>query len=233
MAMALMMSIMGAFGLVFIGLSSLGTSTQSFTQSQTTTRITVRVLAADLRSADPLLLTPTSFTGDSHGISTTGAQGSNGTDVIAMYEANDTYSPCRTQSAPTNSSLPSNFESQPVAANVIWAYDPGPGSNAATLTRYSYCPLNTPAWTAGFRMKNVSDLSGTMFTESQDSSSPLNQATTPSSTTLLNQAAPACASSLTVLATVKPTHSTVGFTISVTVALPNQAGVAASACVGP
>lgn len=228
---AAMLVVVGGFLYVNVQFSQSSTNTQQLTQSAGSVRNTVRVLEADLRSADPLLLVPTSFTADPNGSSNAGSFGTTSTDIVAMYEAVDLYASCPGQTTTTTSStLPTAFEAQVFAANVIWAYDPGPGSQAHTLTRYSYCPTSA-AWAVDMRLRLVSDQKATMFTVSQGSGTPQAQIPNPSSTSVPNQATPVCGSSVNVAVTVQtPKTQPTPFIVQVAVMLPNQPPVAPEAC---
>lgn len=202
------------------------TSTRTLTFSQENVHTVLRILEADVRSADPLLLVPSSFTADPSGSSAVGANGTNPVDVIAMQEDNDAFSACSGASSTTSTSLPSPFLSTPTSANVIWAYSPTTG----TLSRYSYC-TSSATWTAGMTLTHLANATQTMFQAAQDgATSVLPQAPTPSPTTVTNQGAPLCGESLLIVLVDKARSQSIPFVIRQSVQLPNQTGVEEQEC---
>ncbi|HLI44240.1 MAG TPA: hypothetical protein VKU92_07200 [Acidimicrobiales bacterium] len=235
----LLMSIfLGAFFALYVNFAKSSVNTVNYSEQQGQVRNVVRVLDADLRSADPLTLVPASFlsavTLPSATVTSPGANDATPTDVIAMYEVDDRYDPCPTSSS-TTTTVPTPYESSHFAANVVWAYD----SSTGTLTRYSFVPANsgstgickTGGWIAGMSLADVVNANGTMFAISQGSSS-LTQATTPTSTTIPNQAAPVCGVSVTVTLSLdaKSTGQQIPLHVRSTVPLPNEPALLAQAC---
>lgn len=239
-SLALLTIIMGAFFLVYFSFAGSSTNTVNYSQEQGTVRNAVRILEADLRSSDPLTVVPSSFTSavtlPSGTVTSSGTNGTTPTDVIAMYENNDLYAACPTTTT-TTTTVPSPFLSTPYSANVVWAYN----STAATLTRYSYVAANSGAsssvcktggWiTDGVTLSHVVNSHGTMFTISQGGSA-LTQATTPTSTTVTNQAAAACGTSVSVQIVDKNTKQgqQFSFVVQTTVPLSNQTALQTQAC---
>src|SRR5690348_14587753 len=84
-AMFSMMVLIGGFIYVNLQFSESSTNTQQLTQGAGAARNIVRALEADLRSANPLLLVPSSFTADPNGSSNSGPNGTTPTDIVAMY----------------------------------------------------------------------------------------------------------------------------------------------------
>lgn len=229
-AMVLLAIVMTTFFLAFEAFVGSSTDTIHLSIAQGTARNTMRILEADLRSANPLLLVPASFTEDPNGVSSSGASATSPTDVVAMAEDDDLYSPCPSGASPGPVNLPAPYLAQPVGANVVWAYDPGPGPNADTLTRYSYCPADTPIWVAGPVLRDVVQPSATMFTVSQATATPSAQVTSPSTTVVANQASPVCGSSVDVQVTVTARGQRTALRLAVTIPLPNQAAMRTTAC---
>ncbi len=224
--MAILLIVMGAFLSLFGAFSSSASNSRTLTAGQENAHTTLRILQADLRSADPLLLVPSSFTLDPSGSSAVGANGTSGVDVVAMYETVDTYNPCSTATTTTTTTttLPSPFLSSAFAPNVIWAYSPAAG----TLTRYSLC---SATWTPVVSLSNLANPTQPMFQVAQDGSSASSpQTTTTSVTTVPNQAAPSCGSSIAVYFKVKAQAQATAFTVRLNVPLPNQTGVVSQAC---
>lgn len=190
----------------------------------------MRILEADVRSADPLLVVPSSFTLDPSppAVTSSGTAGTTPTDVIAMQESQATFSPCSNPPPATVGTVPSPFLPSPMSANLIWAYDPTNHS----LTRYSYCANDSPpAWEPGIKLLDVVDPAGTMFQVHQDLTTYSGtQATTPPSTTVVNQAAPACATSLGIDVTTRSNGQAISYAVDLAVSLPNQGAVEVQAC---
>jgi hypothetical protein len=190
----------------------------------------MRILEADVRSADPLLVVPSSFTLDPSppAVTSSGTTGTTPTDVIAMQESQATFSPCTNPPPATAGTVPSPFLPSPTSANLIWAYDP----TTHSLTRYSYCANDSPpAWEPGIDLLDVVDPAGTMFQVHQDVATYSGtQATTPSSTTVVNQAAPACATSLGIDVTTRSNGQAISYSVELAVSLPNQGAVEVQAC---
>jgi prepilin-type N-terminal cleavage/methylation domain-containing protein len=212
-SMAIILVIVAAFAFLYLALSSSATDTGYLSQSQGTVRNVVRVLEADLRSADPLLLVPSSFTADPNGPANT--------DVVALYTPDDRYSPC---TRTTGSSIPpSPFVAQTFTANVIWAYDPV----ARTLTRYSYC---SGAWTPAMTLSNTATQRATpsMFTPSQDTGSGT-QVAIPTAT-IVNQSTPVCATSVTISIQVQAKGQSTVFRTRTAVPLENAASATGFGC---
>lgn len=229
--MVILLVVVSILATIYGPLASQSTNTTDFSQNQGRARNVLRVLEADLRSADPLLLVPSSFTADPNGSSNSGTYGTGPTDIIAMYETNDRYSPCPVQAVTsTSAAVPTPFEQQPFAANVIWAFDPGPGADTGTLVRYSYCPQSSPAWSPGIDLRDVVNAGGTMFSLSQGTTPPSQQLPTPSSTTIPNQTSPACGSVMNVFLTLSSRGERTPFILRVAVDLPNQGAVQPGAC---
>lgn len=235
-AMALLLVVMASFFVLYGILSGAASNVVPFSQEQGTVRNVMRALEADLRSADPLVLVPSSFTADPNGVTNPGPSGTGPTDVVAMYEEKDSFSPCGSSSTTTTTtvasstttqpSVPQSYVAGPTSANVIWAFDP----TTQILTRYSYCASGlSSGWVAGISLPNLRNSSGTMFQVAQDNTSST-QITTPTSTTVPNQAAPVCGTSITVVITVKTKQEQTPFRARVVVPLTNQPAVAAQAC---
>jgi type II secretory pathway pseudopilin PulG len=208
--------------------SSTAADSRALSVSQERVHTVMRVLEADVRSANPLLLVPSSFTLDPTAVTSSGASGTTPTDVIAMYETTDSFSPCTHRVSNPSGTVPSPFLPSAVGANVIWAYNPG----AHTLTRYSYCAADTsPAWKQSLVLFNVVNAKGTMFTISQNGASVVGtQTQTPTTTTVTNQAAPVCGTSLTISVRTKARTQVIPYAVQLAVALPNETGVEAQAC---
>lgn len=228
--MSILLIVTAIVAMIYGPLSSQATNTTDLAQNQGRVRNVVRVLEADLRSADPLLLVPSSFTADPDGTSNSGLYGTKATDIVAMYEPTDRYSPCPGSPPSTSSAVPTPFEESPFAANVIWAYDPGPGANAGTLIRYSYCAGSSSPWTPGVVLRDLVNASASMFTLAQTSSPLSLQSPTPTSTTIPNQSAPACGRVMQVYLQVRSSAERTPYTIRAAVDLPNQVAVQSGAC---
>ena len=214
-SLSLILVVMGGFFSLFFALTGAANTVGVSTRLQENTRNVVRVLEADVRSADPLTLVPSSFPNDPTGTSNAGPNGTSPTDVIAMYEVSDRYSPCRTTS--TVPAVQSPFQILPVAANLVWAFDPV----ARSLTRYSYCANS--GWTAGMSLPDVVDAGATMFRAAQDTNAtPLAQQPLPTSTVVANQSTPVCGVSLAVVVSVKPPRQANSFTVRASLPLENQ-----------
>lgn len=227
-AMAIMLVIMAAFFALYFGLSGSASNTVAYSHQQSNVRNVMRVLEADLRSADPLTLVPATFTSDPNGSSAVGTSGTTSTDIVAMYEAKDRYSPCSGGSTTTNSNYqsPSPFVASAFMANVIWAYDPVAG----TLTRYSDC---SGSWTAGMELGDVTTAAKTMFTASSvySSQTQITSVPTISGTTMVGQVAPLCGTSVRAVIKVSNKGQQIPFRVRVVVPLPNQTAVQSEACV--
>ncbi len=228
--MSILLIVTAIVAMIYGPLSSQATNTTNLAQNEGRVRNVVRVLEADLRSADPLLLVPSSFTADPDGTSNPGSYGTSPTDIVAMYEPTDRYSPCPGSPPSSSSAVPTPFEEQPFAANVIWAYDPGPGANAGTLIRYSYCAASSSPWTPGVELRDVVNAPASMFTLAQTSSPPALQSQTPTSTTIPNQAAPACGRVERIYIQVRSSAERTPYTIRSAIDLPNQVAVQTGAC---
>ena len=240
-SMSILLVVMGSFIGVYFGFSGSSTNTVSYSHEQGTARNVMLVLEADLRSADPLTLVPSSFTSAESlppgTVTSSGTYGVSSTDVIAMHEDSDAYSPCPTTTT-TTTTVPSPFLSSPFAANVVWAYDRADG----VLTRYSYVTpdpnaasstCQTGGWLAGMTLDHVTNAAGTMFTVSQNASVLRTQATTPSTPTVANEAAAACGTSARVVIMLqdRSVGQQFSFRIETTVPLPNETAVSGQACV--
>jgi Tfp pilus assembly protein PilW len=213
--------VLGVFLLSFTDLNNSATNATGFSQQQGQVRDAMRIMESDIRSSDPLLLVPSSFTLDSNGSSNVGTNGTSATDIIAMYSTDDVFSPCFT--GPTPGEI-SPFQTTPPAANLIWAYDPV----AKTLTRYSYC---SGAWTADYKLSNLANAAKTMFQASQQPGATLQtQTATPSPTTVTNQGAPVCGVNLTVSISAKIKGNTSPFKTHVTIELQNQGSFSGEGC---
>jgi prepilin-type N-terminal cleavage/methylation domain-containing protein len=247
-AMAILLVIMASFYTLFFGFWGSSRNSISLSQEQGTVRNTVRILSADLRSADPLTLVPSTFTSavslPAGTVTDPGTTGTNPTDVIAMYENTDRYAPCATST--TTTSVPTPFSSSTFQANVVWAYNWKKG----TLTRYSYVAADSKAstatcraggWLRGPSLSDVVNSVGTMFTVSQScslttttstSTCPQSQASSPSTTTASNNnpAAAWCGNTVNIFIKSKQSGQTGTFSISEAVPLPNQASVTSEAC---
>ncbi|MHB1510490.1 MAG: PilW family protein [Acidimicrobiales bacterium] len=228
--MSILLIVTAIVAMIYGPLSSQATNTTNLAQNEGRVRNVVRVLEADLRSADPLLLVPSSFTADPDGTSASGTYSTSPTDIVAMYEPTDRYSPCPAPPPSTSSAVPTPFEESPFAANVIWAYDPGPGANAGTLIRYSYCPSSSSLWTPGLVLRDVVNAPATMFALTQTSLPLSLQSPTPTSTTIPNQAAPACGRVERIYIQVRSRAERTPYTIRATIDLPNQVAVQPGAC---
>lgn len=240
-SMSILLVVMGSFIGVYFGFSGSSTNTVTYSHEQGTARNVMLVLEADLRSADPLTLVPTSFTSavslPSGTVTSSGLYGTAPTGVIAMYENSDAYSPCPTTTTTTTTTVPSPFLSNPFSANVVWAYDRADG----VLTRYSYVApepnaasstCKTGGWLAGMTLDHVANAAGSMFTVSQNASSLRTQVSTPSSTTVANQAAASCGRSVKVFITLldKTAGQQFSFRLETTVPLPNEKAVTGQVC---
>jgi hypothetical protein len=239
--MTILLIIMAAFFLMYFAFAQSGANTLSYAHQQGEVRSVVRILEADLRSADPLTTVPASFTSavtlPAGTVTSGGTTGTSPTDVIAMYTTDDRYSPCAAGTT-TTTAVPSPFLSSPFSANVVWAYN----SAAQTLTRYSYVTPNSSAstticknggWIAdGVVLDDVTNAHGTMFTISQSTSLADPQATVPTSTTVPNQAAPACGAAVSILISVqnKSVGEQLAFSERTSLPLPNQIAVQGQAC---
>lgn len=212
---------------LFHAFSSSAADSRTLSVSEERLHGVMRILEADVRSADPLLVVPASFTLDPSPPAIT-SSGTTGTDVIAMQESQATFSPCANPPPATAGTVPSPFLPSPTGANLIWAYDP----TTHSLTRYSYCANdNPPAWEPGTSLLDVVNPAGTMFQVHQDVAAYSGtQATTPSSTTVVNQAAPACATSLGIDVTTRASGQAISYSIELAVSLPNQGAVEVQAC---
>lgn len=223
-AMTLIVAVMAAFFLIFLSFSRSATSTRQYTQQQQASLGVLRVMQADVRSANPLVLVPSSFTLDPNGT----APG----QVVALDEVNDRFSPCRPAAPVPNPApvTPFTVSTTSIVANLVWAYDPGPrlsggpaDPNAGTLIRYSYCPGDTPVWQRSLVLGNVVGNTGTtIFTVSQDVSGGLPQATIPPATTIANQSVPVCANSLRIVVQARASAQAPVFTFATAVPLENQ-----------
>lgn len=239
--MTILLIIMAAFFLMYFAFAQSGANTLSYAHQQGEVRSVVRILEADLRSADPLTTVPASFTSavtlPAGTVTSGGTTGTSPTDVIAMYTTDDRYSPCPAGTT-TTTAVPSPFLSSPFSANVVWAYN----STAETLTRYSYVTPDSSAstmicknggWIAdGVVLDDVINAPGTMFTISQGSSPAESQATVPASTTVTNEAAPACGATVSVLISVqnKSVGEQLDYSERTSLPLPNQTAVQGQAC---
>jgi type II secretory pathway pseudopilin PulG len=232
----LIVSMMAGVFVMYFGFSTSAASTNQYTQEQEQTLTVARVLQADVRSADPLLLVPSSFGLDPNGISVSGGSGTSATDVIALYEVNDRYSPCRPATAASDPPPYTPFQSPPIAANVVWAYDPGgagPDPDAGTLVRYSYC-ASTSSWLPSEVLSHVVNGAGAAsapFQVSQDTSpTPATQLTIPASTTVVNQSVPVCGSALQIVVEDQLSKQAPVFTFRASGPLENQADFGFVAC---
>ncbi len=238
--LVLMLVIMGSFFFMYFGFASSGVSTVKFSEEQGQVRNVERILESDIRSADPLTLLPSSFDSTTllggGAVTSSGTYGTSPTDSLAMYENDVRYDPCP-QSSTTTTQPPTSYISSAFAANVVWGYNP----TAHTLTRYNYVTPDSSAstptcktggWVSDLVLAHVENPGATMFRVSQGTSSPNTQATTPSSTTVTNQAAPACGTTVSVYVVVrnKKAGQQGTFTIRTSVSLPNEAGVSYQAC---
>jgi prepilin-type N-terminal cleavage/methylation domain-containing protein len=230
--MLIMLAVMGAFLIMFVSLNSSATSTTALSQSQGQVRNIMRILEADLRSSDPLLLVPASFTSggyDPGAITSPGAQGISPTDVVALYSIYDSYSPCRTSQSPNP---PSPYQPQTYTPNVIWALN----ATNKTLTRYSLC---NAIWTPDEVLRNVTTpRAGTgsgatgMFTVAQDftsTGSTLNQQPLPANST---QSTPVCGTSITISIEVTGVKRGTPFRVRAVITLTNQPAASPFGCVG-
>lgn len=216
-AMLVMALVITGFSFAYLGLNRSGQGTTQLTESQGSTRTVVRVLEADLRSADPLEL-PQSVSLGSFVPPGTGDE-----DYLVMFEASDPFSPCKTTPVPP--SVPSG--SVPIvsveAPNLVWSYSAATG----TLTRWSYVDCGSGAkWQSGLKLQNVIDPAGTMF---------LLTGTGPQQTSMVTglsgQAALAvCATGVKVHIQTTTKGQTTPFKLDVTVPLANEPSVEAQAC---
>jgi hypothetical protein len=207
--------VLAGFMFMYLSLNRSGQGTTQLTASQSSTRTVVRVLEADVRSADPLEV-PSS----AQNITAGTFPGTADTDYIAMFESADPFSPCKT--TPTPPSVPSGSLPMVVlqAPNVVWSYSPATGR----LTRWSYVDCGSGAkWYAGMYLGNVVDPAGTAFL--------VLGAGTQITTGVTGQAAlPLCASGVKVRIQTATKGQTTAFKLDVTLPLPNEQSVEAPAC---
>lgn len=241
-SMAILAVIMSAFFLFYFSFAQSSTNTVNYSEDQSSVRGVTRILESDIRSADPLTLVPASFLGSvslpSGTVTSSGTDGTAPTDVLAMYENDDRFTPCSGSGSTTTTSVPAPYLSSPFSANVVWAYDKATG----TLTRYSYVApdasaatsaCQTGGWmTDGVALDHVVNAHGTMFGVSQGSGTAQAQVTTPSSTTVANQAAPACGSTVSVYLELdnKKGGQQISFRARSSLPLPNQSALQPQAC---
>jgi len=219
-AMTLVLVIMAAFFLMFFSFGSSGTSSADLSEVQGSARNVIDVLEADLRSADPLVGVPTSFTADPAAVPG---------DVVAMVELTDRYSPCPSATttvatSPTSvSGLPSPYLSSSYVANVVWADD----TSTRTLTRYSYADCNgVPGWYPDLVLRDVLDPPGTTFALTSAGT----QASGSAASSVSGSSSPACASAVTVTLELRKPGGSSTFRVRLVVPLPNQQAVEVQAC---
>jgi prepilin-type N-terminal cleavage/methylation domain-containing protein len=216
-AMLIMAALLAGFSFMYLAYSRSGEGTTQLTASQGSTRTVVRVLEADLRSADPLELPGTVSLGSLT------PPGAGDQDYLVMFEPTDAFAPCKTTPVPP--AVPSG--SLPVvlvpAPNVVWSYSKATG----VLTRWSYVNCGSGAqWRAGMTLRNIVDAAGTMFlltgTGSQVPSIPTGET---------GQAAVAvCATGVKIRIQTSTKSQTTPFKLDVTVPLPNETSVEGQAC---
>lgn len=236
-ALSLITVVMIGFFVMFLAFANSATGTRQYTFAQEQSLTVVRVLEADVRSADPLLVaSPFGGSGavslDRNGTASAGPNGVGKTDVIAMYETNDRYSPCFSGTVTPPPFTPFTAAVAAFSANVVWAYDPGPGANAGVLTRYSYCPAASPQWQRTLTLRGVTNTGGTMFQVAQDTSGgqPLPQASIPSPTSVPNQSVPVCGNSLQIVVKTQNGKNSAVFTARGHVPLENEGDYEFVAC---
>lgn len=222
-AMTLLVAVMAAFLLMYLAFGTSGRSTQALSQTQGSTHLVIRQLESDIRSADPLLQWPAS---PSDVPASIGGMGTANTDKIAMYLPVDSLLSCPSGSVPTTTSGSlTPFEAGGTfSADVIWVYD----ATAGTLNRYVYANCgNGFGWqtTPEMSLSNVVDAPGTMFSAVSAGT----QATL-GVTVAANQAAPTCASAMTISISAKASSQTSPFKVAETIPLPNQPAVKGFAC---
>lgn len=226
-AMAMMLLLMGAFFLMFFAFSHSEQGTQALSNSQSQSRLTLQLLEADLRSADPLMDVPMSLL-DTYpqydGLPTS--------DAVAMFETVDLDEPCvPASSTSTTTTLPSIYQDSSAVANVVWAYEPPTAGQSGVLTRYSYLNCGSgSAWVVDTSLANVANGSlvppKSVFTVIP----PAGQI--PNSGTLTGSLSPACAVGIEVRLDIEAPHQSQPgpFDDSVEIPLPNQPAVEAQAC---
>lgn len=217
-AMSILVVVITGFTFMYISLNRSGIGTTQLTASQSSARVVVRVLEADIRSADPLILPQSVSLGNLP------VSGTPDADYIVMFEATDSFSPCKTTPVPP--SVPDGSEPYVVVPtpNLAWVYTPGQAGGTGTLTRWSYVDCGSGAkWQPGMQLQNVVTPAGQTF---------LLTGTGPQITTMLSGVAalPVCATGVRIRVQTTTKSQTTPFKLDVTLPLPNSGSVEAEAC---
>lgn len=213
-AMSILVVVVTAFTFMYVALNRSGIGTGQLTASQSSARVVVRVLEADIRSADPLILPQSVSLGN---LPVSGAEDA---DYVVMFEASDPFSPCKTTPVPPSvpdGSVPYVVVPTP---NVAWTYNHSTG----ILTRWSYADCGSGAkWHQGMQLQNVVTPAGQTFF--------ITGAGAQITAMLSGVAAlPVCATGMRIRVQTTTKAQTTPFKLDVTLPLPNSGSVEAEAC---